>query len=170
LEAPSHDGIGLPPSCNFAMRADDFRESGGFDPRFRTSFEDIEFFARLTASGSALRHVPGARVRHPRRRITRPSVLAARWEARVTSALDLGARPLELAYLLPRHVAPVILSRFRGQKFSTDTIAAAWLFAFEFLEMLVRLPGWIERHAREPRSDFWARMVAGGRVPKNFGL
>jgi GT2 family glycosyltransferase len=169
-EAPSHDGDGLPPSCNFAMAAGDFRESGGFDARFHTSFEDMEFFARLTASGFSMRYVPGAEVRHPQRRVLRPSVLAGRWEARVTSAMDLGARPLELAYLLPKHVALVILSRFRGKPFSADSTGAAFLFLLEFLHVLVRLPGWISRHAGEPRSDFWARRIADGRVPKKFGL
>lgn len=52
-------------SNNFALRANDFREVGGFDTRFPlAAAEDRDFCDRWLASGRSLRYVPDAIVRH----------------------------------------------------------------------------------------------------------
>ena len=53
-------------SNNFAVHAESFRETGGFDETFRTS-EDREICARWRARGLGLTYEPGAVVRHSHR-------------------------------------------------------------------------------------------------------
>ncbi len=170
-EAPEYTGGGsLPPSCNFALPAALFRESGGFDERYRTSFEDIEFFARLQAAGVEIVFLPQAGVLHPVRPLPGPGRLADRWEARVVSCYDLGAQSRDVLWRLPRHVAMVLLSRFRGRRPGWDEVRAGCLFAAEFALVLARLPGWIRRHHAPPHSPFWTAQRRMGKVPPNFGL
>ena len=170
-ESPGYSGSEpLPPSCNFAARRDLFEESGGFDERFRVSFEDMEMFSRLQLSGVEIRFVPGAMVVHPMRRVPSAAKLAARWEARVVSTHDLGASSPQILRLLPRHVAAVIVSRFRNPKTGCDRLPAAFLFLAEYLCFLIQLPGWVWTVKKSPRSAFWERMVAAGKAPPRFGL
>ena len=170
-EAPSYseDQI-IPPSCNFAILRSLMNETGGFDERFRYMFEDTEFFARLRLSGVEFHYLPGAVVVHPMRRVPSAAKLAARWESRVFSTHDLGATSLEIFLLFSRHVAAVILSRFRNPKNGRDRLHAAFLFFAEYLHFLVRLPRWVWTVKKSPRSAFWERMVAAGKAPPRFGL
>ncbi len=46
------------------IRTDAFDRAGGFDPRFRLYFEEIDLMARLRAAGGSLLHVPEATCRH----------------------------------------------------------------------------------------------------------
>lgn len=165
-----HEGDGLPPSCNFGIRKDVFLANGGFDERFRYSFEDMEFFARLERVGIRMRFLKEAAVEHPMRRLPSGSVLAQRWEARVISSYDLGAGSFDICWRLPKHVLLVILSRFRGAKPVPEHLRAAWLFAGEFFGVLVRLPGWLAKFHNSPRSAFWTDQVNRGKSPRNFGL
>ncbi len=169
-EAPVYGGGGLPPSCNFAISAEVFRASGGFDERYRISFEDIEFFARLEAEGYSIRHLPDALVEHPRRRIPSPTRLAARWEARVVSTLDFGAPPNRVAFLVLRHVTAVIVSRFRENPLRWDMAVAGFYFSLEWLLVALRLPGWIRKWSHKPRSPFWIEQAKAGRIPRRYGL
>lgn len=170
-EAPENvDGRSLPPSCNFAMPRALFEKAGGFDERYRISFEDIEFFARLTLSGTVVHFVPEAAVDHPSRPIPPARSLARRWEARVTSTYDYGAKTSEVIWRLPRHIVMVILSRFRGKKTSPETIKAAGIFALEFGHVLSLLPSWIKQHAKAPRSAFWRAQQRAGQTPPRYGL
>ena len=94
-EAPSIKGPqSVFGSCNFAIRKKLFDENGGFDERYFPAFEDIEFFSRLRRLGTNAQCVWGAAVDHPLRPIPNSRKLAGRWEARVVSAMDLGATPL----------------------------------------------------------------------------
>jgi GT2 family glycosyltransferase len=160
----------LPPSCNFAIPRKTYLANGGFDERFRYSFEDMEFFARLERVGIPLRFVNEAAVEHPMRRRPSGSVLARRWESRVISAYDLGAGRFDICWRLPKHVLLVILSRFRGVKPVPEHLRVAWLFAGEFFGVLVRLPGWLVKFHNGPRSTFWIDQVNRGKSPRNFGL
>jgi len=170
-ESPGYSGSEpLPPSCNFAAPRDLFEESGGFDERFRVSFEDMEMFSRLQLSGVEIRFVPGALVGHPMRRVPSATKLAARWESRVVSTHDLGASSVQILRSLPRHVAAVIVSRFRNPKTGHDRLPATLLFFAEYLIFLVRLPRWVLTVKKSPRSAFWQRMVAAGKAPPRFGL
>jgi glycosyltransferase involved in cell wall biosynthesis len=169
-EAPVYCGRGLPPSCNFAVDAEVFRSEGGFDERYRISFEDIEFFARLEAGGYCIRHLPTAVVEHPRRRIPGPSALAARWEARVISTLDFGATAREAVFPVLRHVAAVIVSRFRENPLRWDMLIAGGWFFLEWLLVAIRLPGWMRKWSGQPRSSFWAERAKAGLTPPRYGL
>jgi GT2 family glycosyltransferase len=158
------------PSCNFAIRKRMFEATGGFDERYNPSFEDIEYFSRLDRLGANAGCVEGAAVDHPLRPIPGSRKLAKRWEARVVSVLDLGATRLQVATRLPKHVMMVILSRYRGAKFSLENARATMVFIGEFLYFLYFLPGWIRKHAKEARSPFWTEQVALGKAPSRFGL
>jgi len=157
-------------SCNFVIRKKLFDSTGGFDERYFPAFEDIEYFARLDILGADAGCVPGAAVDHPLRPIPNSRKLASRWEARVVSAMDLGASPLDVAIRLPKHVLLVILSRFRGAKLNFENLKATMVFIGEFLYFLYFLPGWIRKHAKEPHSRFWTEQVALGKAPSRFGL
>ena len=170
-ESPGYSGVEpLPPSCNFAAPRALLETSGGFDERFRVSFEDMELFSRLQLSGVEIRFVPGAEVGHPMRRVPSAAKLAVRWEARVVSTHDLGASASEILRLLPRHVAAVIVSRFRNPKTGRDRLPAALLFFAEYILFLVRLPRWVWTVKKSSRSAFWVRMVTAGKEPPRFGL
>lgn len=169
-EAPGYNGRGLPPSCNFAIRLDTFLASGGFDERFRVSFEDIEFFARLEASGVLIQHIPSMVVEHPRRRIPGPGHLAARWESRVVSTLDFGAPPWKVSPLVLRHCTAVIVSRFRENPLRWDTPLALLYFFAEWLHVLLHLPVWVIKWSAVPRSAFWTARAASGEIPPRYGL
>ena len=158
------------PSCNFAIRKQLFETTGGFDERYFSAFEDIEYFSRLRRLGAKAQCVEGAVVNHPIRPIPSSRKLASRWETRVIYVMDLGASPPALALLLTKHVLLVILSRFRGAKFTPENVRAALVFAGEFLYFLYFLPGWIRKHANRPRSKFWQEQVALGKAPARFGL
>jgi GT2 family glycosyltransferase len=170
-EAPSIKGPqSIFGSCNFAIRKKLFAENGGFDERYFPAFEDIEFFSRLRLLGIRAECVPDAAVDHPLRPIPNSRKLAGRWEARVVSAMDLGATPFDIYMRLPKHVLLVILSRFRGAKLSSENVKAAKVFAGEFLYSLYLMSGWIRKHAKEPRSRFWMEQVTNGNAPPRFGL
>ena len=64
----------------------------------------------------------------------------------------------------------VILARFRGAKLTLENAKAARIFAGEFLYFLSLMPGWIRKHAKEPRSRFWTEQVALNKAPPRFGL
>ena len=170
-EAPEVLGrLVLFPSCNFAIRRSLYEQAGGFDERFNPSFEDMEFSSRLNAQGEECRFIPDAVVHHPRRPLPAPVKLARRWETRVISALDLGARPGVLALLLTKHVAMVILSRFRNRSLSWDSVRAAVVFAREFAWFVWLLPTWLWKHARSVRSPFWEMQRVLGKAPRRYGL
>ena len=171
FESPHYDRpVGLPPSCNFAMPREVFLASGGFDERFRHSFEDMEFFARLERSGVRRRFVKEAAVDHPIRRLPPPAALARRWEARVISGFDSGASAPGLLWRLPRHVFLVILARFRGRKPDGASLLAAGIFVAEFFLTVVRLPGWLLKYRAQPVSSFWSGQMAKGHRQPGFGL
>lgn len=170
-EAPhSPTGTGATPSCNFAIRREFFLEVGGFDERFRIAFEDMEFFSRVRLMGAEVEFVGAAAIDHPSRRVPPPATLARRWEARVVSSYDFGATTAQIAWRLPRHILLVILSRFRGRRLSTETLAAGAIFLGEFVATLYFLPGWIWHYRLQPRSVFWVEQVRMGMGPPRFGL
>ena len=59
------------PGCNLVVTRTAFQEIGGFDPRFHTAGDDVDFCWRLRDAGHRLGFAPGAFVWHWRR----PSVL-----------------------------------------------------------------------------------------------
>jgi GT2 family glycosyltransferase len=55
------------PGCNLAVTKSAFEAIGGFDPRFHTAGDDVDFCWRLRAAGYRLGFAPGAFVWHWRR-------------------------------------------------------------------------------------------------------
>src|SRR5439155_25944316 len=55
------------PGCNAAFRAEALRDSGGFDPRFRTAGDDVDICWRLQDLGWRIGYAPAAVVWHHRR-------------------------------------------------------------------------------------------------------
>ena len=170
-EAPEVLGpLPIFPSCNFAIRRTLYEKSGGFDERFSPSFEDMEFASRLQGLGEVCGFVADAAVQHPLRPLPAAKKLAQRWEPRVISALDMGASPGGVPFLLTKHVALVIVSRFRGASLCLDNLKAGMVFASEFLWFLLLLPTWLRRHAKAQRSPFWELQRTLGNTPLRFGL
>lgn len=50
--------------CCMAMRAGDFRETGGFDPAFMMYGEDVDLSLRIRKSGKRILYVPQSRIWH----------------------------------------------------------------------------------------------------------
>lgn len=170
-EAPHNPNGGALISCNFAIPRRAFLEAGAFDERFpMAAFEDTEFAARWSLKGGKVVFLPRAAVGHPLRSAPPAGRLARRWESRVISTYDFGGTTAQVAWRLPRHVLLVILSRFRGRKWSGDTIRAAGRFAAEYLIFLSLLPGWLRKYHAQPRSAFWLEQQKLGRAPRKLGL
>ncbi len=55
------------PGCNLAVRREAFERVGGFDPRFRTAGDDVDFCWRLRDAGMRVGFCPTAFVWHARR-------------------------------------------------------------------------------------------------------
>ena len=55
------------PGCNLAVRKSAMQEIGGFDTRFRTAGDDVDFCWRLQNTGFTIGYHPGAMVWHHRR-------------------------------------------------------------------------------------------------------
>ncbi len=158
-------------SCNMALSKELFLDLRGFDERFPTAaFEDTEFEARIKCLSIPVQFVAGARVYHSLRLCAEPANLAKRWEARVIYAFDLGATPVNVLWRLPVHVAKVIISRFRGQKWKWENVQAAGCFALECLLVLWHLPSWLVKHWRGRRSSFWKARWAGEKLHPKFGF
>lgn len=169
-EAPHNDLGGARISANFAVERKAFLDSGGFDERFKKSFEDIEFFSRWAASGKGEQFVENAIVRHPIRRIRSAVVLANRWESRVISSLDQGASPPTVMWRLLWHVARVIQSRFKRKPFALGNLWAAVLFLLEWLLVVWKTPGWVLKWSRRPRSEFWSKYVSRNGSAPRYGF
>ena len=170
-EAPENRNGGALISCNFAIPRRLFLESGAFDERYPVAnFEDTEFAVRLQIKGVKMVFVSDAIVDHPLRPLPEAVKLARRWESRVVSSYDFGASTRQVMWYLPRHIALVILSRFRGRKLDRDNLRAAFVFIKEFLLTVWYLPGWLRKHQQAPRSLFWADQIRLGKAPPRFGL
>jgi GT2 family glycosyltransferase len=169
-EAPYNPDGGTLVSCNFAIPRSAFLKLAGFDERFPHDFEDVEFATRSKAQGLKVCFVKDAAVDHPLRPIPGPKKLANRWESRVISSYDFGAKPWQVFYYLSRHVLLVIISRFRGKKLNLGNIKAAAFFVAEFFFFLQKLPHWCRRYNRAPRSPFWSDPINADHLPRRFGL
>jgi GT2 family glycosyltransferase len=170
-EAPHNPNGGALISCNFAIPKELFWEIGAFDERFPgAAFEDTEFATRAKIMGVEVEFVRDAAVDHPLRPLPHPRKLASRWEARVISSYDFGAKPWQVLWHLPRHVLLVIISRLRNQKLTRSNLKAIFMFVLEFLIFLQKLPAWNKRHQRTPRSPFWSHPSRAPFIPQRFGL
>ncbi|MGB0112498.1 MAG: glycosyltransferase, partial [Ilumatobacteraceae bacterium] len=111
VDQEQHDGVRdvfVLPSAYLLVRADLFRELGGFDPAISFHGEDAELCWRIHHSGARVVVAPSARVRHrgalaERRPDLQHGVLAARHRMRsvatLTGAARLPGRSLEVIVL-----------------------------------------------------------------------
>jgi GT2 family glycosyltransferase len=154
-------------SANFAIRAKVFAAVGGFDERYEGGVyaEDVDLSARLSRAGHQVQFAPAAAVVHPIRRVPDAEKLARRWEGKVIFAFDQGASAFTVGWRLPWHTLRVIQSRFRGQPWNVENACAAWLFFREWLLVVSKTRGWVNKWAPAPRSSFWS--VHAGAVPKH---
>lgn len=131
VDQEQHDGVRdvfVLPSAFLLVRADLFRELGGFDPAIDFYGEDTELCWRIHHSGARVVVVPSARVRHrgklrQRRPDLRHGLLRARHRMRsvatLTGASRLPARSIELVLLtLTELVVGLFTARF-GQAWNS---------------------------------------------------
>jgi GT2 family glycosyltransferase len=131
VDQEQHDGVRdvfVLPSAYLLVRADLFRELGGFDPAIDFYGEDTELCWRIHHSGARVVVVPSARVRHvgrlrARRPDLRHGLLRARHRMRsvatLTGASRLPARSIEMVLLtLTELVVGLFTARF-GQAWNS---------------------------------------------------
>ncbi|MFK8022919.1 MAG: glycosyltransferase [Ilumatobacter sp.] len=124
VDQEQHDGVRdvfvAPGSC-MLVRADLFRELGGFDPALHLHGEDAEFCWRVHHSGARVVVAPSARVRHrgairERRPDMNHVATAARHRLRGVATLTGGARlPLRLIELVAVTLGELIVGLFTGR-------------------------------------------------------
>ncbi len=148
VDQEQHDGVRdvfVLPSAYLLVRADLFRELGGFDPAIDFYGEDTELCWRIHHSGARVVVVPSARVRHlgqlrQRRPDLRHGLMRARHRMRsvatLTGASRLPARSLEMVLLtLFELVVGLFTARF-GQ---------AWNSFRALLGLIPRTPALLAR-------------------------
>ncbi len=131
VDQEQHDGVRdvfVLPSAYLLVRADLFRQLGGFDPAIDFYGEDTELCWRIHHSGARVIVVPSARVRHvgqlrQRRPDLRHGLLRARHRMRsvatLTGASRLPARSVEMVLLtLTELVVGLFTGRF-GQAWNS---------------------------------------------------
>jgi GT2 family glycosyltransferase len=131
VDQEQHDGVRdvfVLPSAYLLVRADLFRELGGFDPDIDFYGEDTELCWRIHHSGARVVVVPSARVRHigrlrQRRPDLRHATLRARHRMRSVATLTgtsrLPARSIEMVLLtLTELVVGLFTARF-GQAWNS---------------------------------------------------
>ena len=131
VDQEQHDGVRdvfVLPSAYLLVRADLFRELGGFDPAIDFYGEDTELCWRIHHSGARVVVVPSARVRHigrlrQRRPDLRHGLLRARHRMRsvatLTGASRLPVRSIEMVLLtLTELVVGLFTARF-GQAWNS---------------------------------------------------
>ncbi len=131
VDQEQHDGVRdmfVLPSAYLLVRADLFRELGGFDPAIDFYGEDTELCWRIHHSGARVVVVPSARVRHvgrlrQRRPDLRHGLLRARHRMRsvatLTGASRLPVRSVEMVLLtLTELVVGLFTARF-GQAWNS---------------------------------------------------
>ncbi|HSL75148.1 MAG TPA: glycosyltransferase [Ilumatobacteraceae bacterium] len=148
VDQEQHDGVRdvfVLPSAYLLVRADLFRELGGFDPAIDYHGEDIELCWRIHHSGARVIVAPSARVRHlGALRDRRPDLPHGRLRARhrmrsvatLTGASRLPVRVLELVVLT---LTELLIGPFTGR------FGQAWKSLGALVGLLPRTPAIIAR-------------------------
>ena len=148
VDQEQHDGVRdvfVLPSAYLLVRADLFRQVGGFDPAIDFYGEDAELCWRLHHSGARVVVVPAARVRHmgqlpTRRPDLRHGLLQARHRMRsvatLTGAARLPGRSFEMVLL---SIAELVVGVF------TARFGQAWNSFRALVELVPRTPSLIAR-------------------------
>ena len=148
VDQEQHDGVRdvfVLPSAYFLVRADLFRELGGFDPAIDFHGEDAELCWRIHHSGARVVVSPSARVRHlgglaARRPDLRHGVLKARHRMRsvatLTGAARLPGRSFEMVVLT---LVELVVGLFTGR------FGQAWKSLRGLVGLIPRTPALIAR-------------------------
>ena len=148
VDQEQHDGVRdvfVIPSAFMLVRADLFRELGGFDPALDFYGDDAELCWRIHHSGARVMVAPSARVRHiGRLRDRRPDLRHGRMRARhrmrtvatMTGASRLPGRSLELVLLT---LTELVVGLFTGR------FGQAWNSLRGLLGLVPRTPALIAR-------------------------
>jgi len=138
------DVFALPSAC-LLVRADLFRELGGFDPAVDFHGEDIDLCWRAHLNGARVVVAPAAVARHRERlELRRPDVdhrvLRARHRMRSVATLTAGARlPLRALEIVLLTVAELAVGLFSGR------FAEAWASLRAVVGLLPRAPSLLAR-------------------------
>lgn len=124
VDQEQHDGVRdvfvLPSAC-LLVRADLFRELGGFDDALHLYGEDVEFCWRVHHSGARVVVAPSARVRHRSAlRTRRPDLnhdrLIARHRVRTVATMTGASRmPLRMLELIVLTMLELVVGMFTGR-------------------------------------------------------
>ncbi len=124
VDQEQHDGVRdvfVLPSAYLLVRADLFRELGGFDPAIEFYGEDTELCWRIHHSGARVVVVPSARVRHlgdlrSRRPDLRHGLLRARNRMRSVATLTGGSRlPIRSVEMVALTLTELVVGLFTGR-------------------------------------------------------
>ncbi len=124
VDQEQHDGVRdvfVLPSAYLLVRADLFRELGGFDPAIEFYGEDTELCWRIHHSGARVVVVPSARVRHvgdlrSRRPDLRHGLLRARHRMRSVATLTGTSRlPIRSIELVALTITELVVGMFTGR-------------------------------------------------------
>lgn len=147
--APVNERGGLFWSCNIAVRADRFRDVGGFDEGFTVAhMEDQDLRERLRLHGISGRWVPDAVVDHPPRRQPSGRKLGLLRAAEVRYLYKFGA-PRPVRWRLLRGVASLRLGIIRSLPWSADSWRALASLAAELTAVLRHGAEWERAAAAE---------------------
>lgn len=165
VDQEQHDGVRdvfVAPSACMLVRADLFRQLGGFDPALDLHGEDVEFCWRVHHGGARVVVAPMARVRHraqlpDRRAGMNHSAVSARHRLRTVATLTGGTRlPGRLLELFILTIAELVVGLFTGRfRQGVDSSRA-------LVGLLVRLPSILaRRRVVQPGRSVPEREVVG---------
>jgi GT2 family glycosyltransferase len=157
-----HDAVSdvfLIPSACMLVRADLFREIGGFSPDIPLFGEDLDFCWRTHLSGARVMVVPAARARHRNemsasRLVTSMSALEARHRVRTVATLSGRVQlPLVLVQLLLMSVARVVIGVFNGTfRQAQESLRASIAVIFD-IRYIVQRRAEVRPYRRVPAAE-----------------
>jgi len=157
-----HDAVRdvfLVPSACMLVRADLFREIGGFSPDIPLFGEDLDFCWRTHLSGARVLVVPTARARHRKemdatRSIATMSALEARHRVRTVATLSGRVQlPVVLAQLLLMAIARLVIGVFNGTFRQAQSSLRASIAVIFDAKYIIRRRAEVRPYRRVPASE-----------------
>ena len=157
-----HDAVRdvfLIPSACMLVRADLFREIGGFSPDIPLFGEDLDFCWRTHLSGARVLVVPAARARHRKemdstRAVATMSSLEARHRVRTVATLSGRIQlPVVLVQLLLMAIARVVIGVFNGTFRQAQASLRASIAVIFDARYIVRRRAEVRPYRRVPAAE-----------------
>ena len=148
----------LPSAC-MLVRADLFREIGGFSPDIPLFGEDLDFCWRAHLSGARVLVVPSARARHRKemsasRSVSTMSALEARHRVRTVATLSSRIQlPIVLVQLMVMAVARVVIGIFNGTFRQAQASLRASIAVIFDVRYIVRRRAEVRPYRRVPAAE-----------------